>query len=254
MVDGFSLEIRHCLQKVYLQILAIYIIPKMSSFSVVDNASCGLARIAMHEIQHQCHGLKHHPCEISTAFKARIFHQFQTLFIDRALFFNIPYEIFRKQLPKTKDIMVRLGKRHNEKKKQLIDGFSSKLWMALSPDEKNQHTYSNCFGCQHDPKFESLHGLFPTKNIGNIEINKTTSEKEICSTSSGNNLETNSLSKHTLQTLMQSTTHKRKLKEITKEIFNQANTKIQETFPGLNIIDAATVAPEFKLEKEENKG
>ena len=52
---------------------------------------------------------------------------------------------------------------------------------------------------------------------------------------------------------MQSSTQKKALKDITKEIFNQANMKIQETFPGLNIIDAATVVPEFKLEKKKTK-
>ena len=218
--------------------------------------TCGFAKIAMHEIQHQCHGLKHHPCEIATVFKARIFqwqhHRFQRLFNDNASSFNIPYNIFRKQLPKIKEIMVKLGKRHGEKNKQLINGFSSNIWKTLSLDKKN--TYSNCFGCRNDPKFESLHGLFPSKNLGNIKTKQNSSEKEInCPTSSTNNLQTNSVSNHILQTLMQPTSQKKALQKITKEIFNDANMKLLETFPGLNIFDVATVVPKFNLEKKKTK-
>ena len=45
--------------------------------------------------------------------------------------------MFRKQLPKIKGIMVKLGKKYGEKKKQLINGFSSNIWKTLSPDKKN---------------------------------------------------------------------------------------------------------------------
>ena len=46
---------------------------------------------------------------------------------------------------------------------------------------------------------------------------------------------------------------KQELKKVTKEVFTEANNKIQKTFPGLDIANAAKVVPEFNLEKKESK-
>ena len=40
------------------------------------------------------------------------------------------------------------------------------------------------------------------------------------------------------------------LKKVTKEVLTEANNKIQQTFPGLDIADAAKAVPEFHLEKK----
>ena len=46
---------------------------------------------------------------------------------------------------------------------------------------------------------------------------------------------------------------KKELKGITNRILSEANQEIRETFPGLDISDAANLVPEFHLEKKKNK-
>ena len=100
---------------------------------------------------------KNQPLEAASTFKSRIFNwqllQFQTLFIDCSSSFDVPYETFRKQLPKIKEAMLILGKRYGEQKNKLTEGFSSKVWKSLSQEVKIKHTYSKCTGCQNDPNF-----------------------------------------------------------------------------------------------------
>ena len=136
----------------------------------------------MYEIQYQDHGLQHRPLEAATSFKSPIFQwqllQFQTLFIDCSPMFNIPYDTFRKELPKIDDIMVKLRKRYSQNKKELIEGLSPKVWKSLSTQEKIKHTYSNCMGCQNDPKLKKLMDLFPTKKTGCIKQKKVIAASE----------------------------------------------------------------------------
>ena len=46
---------------------------------------------------------------------------------------------------------------------------------------------------------------------------------------------------------------KKELKGIANRILSEANQEIRETFPGLDISDAANLVPEFHLEKKKNK-
>ena len=216
----------------------------MSNFARSDNSTCGFARIAMYEIQYyQDHGLQHRPLEAAMSFKSRIFQwqllQFQTLFIDCSPMFNIPYDTFRKELPKIDEIMVKLRKRYSQNKKELIEGLSPKVWKS---QEKNKHTYSNCMGCQNDPKLKKLMDLFPTKKTGCIRQNKIISAPK-----------KNNSSTEILKYLTELPSHKKELKEVTKEVLTEANNKIQKTFPGLDIADAAKAVPEFHLEKKKSK-
>ena len=154
----------------------------MSSNSIIDNDICGFARIAMYEVQYKVDGLQHLPLEAATTFKARIINwqrlQFQTLFIDCSSSFDVPYETFRKQLPKIKEEMMKLGKRYGQQKNKLIEGFSAKAWKSLLQEEKIKHTYSSCVCCQNEPMFKLLYDLFPSKKGGCIKQKKITPAPE----------------------------------------------------------------------------
>ena len=132
--------------------------------------------------------------------------------------------------------MVKLRKRYSQNRKELIEGFSPKVWKSLSTQEKIKHTYSNCMGCRNDPKLKKLMDLFPTKKTGCKNQNKIIyAPKKISST-------------EILKYLTELPSQKQELKKVTKEVLTEANNKIQKTFPGLDIADA-----EFHLEKKKSK-
>ena len=148
----------------------------MSSYSIIDGTTCGFAKIEMYELQYKEHGLQKQPLEAASTFLSRIFNwqllQYQTLFIDCSSSFDVPYETFRKQLPKIKEAMLKLGKRYGEQKNKLTEGFSSKIWKSLSQEVKIKHTYSKCTGCQNDPNFRSTYGMFPSKKMDALNKRK----------------------------------------------------------------------------------
>ena len=84
--------------------------------------------------------------------------------------------------------------------------------ISLSTQGKIKHTYSNCIGCQNEPKLEKLLNLFPTKQTGCIKQKKVIAASEI------------------LKQLTESPSQKKELKEVTKEILTEANNKIKKHF------------------------
>ena len=73
-------------------------------------------------------------------------------------------------------------------------------------------------------------------------------QKKITSAPQENNGPSSSEIIHSL-----TTSQKAGVKKASKQIFEEANNKIQTIFPGLHIAEAAKVAPEFKFEKSEKQ-
>ena len=79
--------------------------------------------------------------------------------------FDIPYDSFKKEIPKIEEMMIRLRKRNRQNRIELTEGFSLKSWEAMPSDKKINHTYYNCMSCQNEPSLKMLIGLFPKKKM-----------------------------------------------------------------------------------------
>ena len=136
----------------------------MSNISDNDNI-CGFARVAIDAIQYKEHGLQREPLEAANSFKARIYRwqqsHLQQMF--NIPMFDIPYDSFKKEIPKIEEMMIRLRKRNRQNRIELTEGFSLKSWEAMPSDKKINHTYYNCMSCQNEPSLKMLIGLFPKK-------------------------------------------------------------------------------------------
>ena len=130
--------------------------------------------------------------------------------------FDIPYDSFRKEIPKMEEVMIRLRKRNSHNKKVLTERFSLKSWESLPSDKKINHTYYSCMGCQNEPCLKMAIGLFPTKKIGCIKPKKPHPEHAEPNCSAEN------------LTLAK----KKELKGNTNRILSEANRRLGKHFQG----------------------
>ena len=84
----------------------------MSNISGNDDIH-GFARVAIHDIQYQLHGLQWESLAAANSFKAWIYRCQKT---DSVPMFDILYDSFRKDIPKIEDLMIRLRKRNSQKR------------------------------------------------------------------------------------------------------------------------------------------
>ena len=128
-----------------------------------NNEICGFARVAIHDILYPEHGLQRESLEAANSFKARIY-RWQQSHLQKTYcipMFDIPYDSFRKEIPKMEEVMIRLRKRNSHNKKGLTERFSLKSWESLPSDKKINHTYYNsCMSCQNEPCLKMAIGLF----------------------------------------------------------------------------------------------
>ena len=194
----------------------------------IDPLTCVYAKIIAHEVL-SSKSLKPYPQEPSSKFKSRLYqHQltaYRTIFHDHLENFDTDHKNFGKQFTKIIEKMRKLGKRHGKEKKQLQEFFSSTSWSNLKKDEKDKHTLVKCKMCSKEEKYKNMMQLFPADSDSTKHKAKILFE----------------------QNLPSSTPERKKLKEITKNIYDTASEEFVKEYPQLKFSKAQTLIPELNL-------
>ena len=73
--------------------------------------------------------------------------------------FKVEYKTFVNNIPKIKDNMNTLNKRHQAKRKEIPETFFEKSWK--NSESKRQHSLTNCKICCEDTKLKRALSKFP---------------------------------------------------------------------------------------------
>lgn len=80
--------------------------------------------------------------------------------------FDVSRKWFNDNAKKIKANLGTLGKRKHDEKKQLIEGFSSEVWLKMSAAQRGRHSLEKCDGCYNNEKFRKMLALFPINKDG----------------------------------------------------------------------------------------
>ena len=84
-----------------------------------------VCQVAIDAIQYKEHGLQREPLEAANSFKARIY-RWQQSHLQQMFsipMFDIPYDSFKKEIPKIEEMMIRLRKRNRQNRRELTEIF-----------------------------------------------------------------------------------------------------------------------------------
>ena len=151
-----------------------------------------------------------------------LMHQYNAYILQFSPAFAIPYETFKKQAPKLKNLYAKWRKSHSEKMNDFVLKFSPEIWSSLSSREKDNHSLISCNECASNFKLEvSEHPI--TKSC--VALTAMAPKKAIT---------------------------KNALKDITLEIYNKINENF-ENVQGISFAKAQTKVKSLKLQSKTTK-